>query len=269
MSRCLQMPCRHLLGATLASLGLLMAAPAHAGLFDDEEARKAIVSMRNQIDENQKSSAAREAELSEQVTVLKRSLLDLNSQLDQLRAEMAQLRGQGEMGGQTVRDVNRNIADLQRQQKDALAALDERLRTLEPQRVSLDGREVTVQPSEKQAYDAAVNTLRSSDFAGAIGAFQAFQRRYPSSPYGGHVLYWLGNAQYGKGDLKGAMNSFQALVDGSPEHPRTPEALLSIANCQAELKDIKGARKTLGVLLKEYPQTEAAKAGRERLPLLK
>lgn len=251
--------------AVLAALTVMTSAPARAGLFDDEEARKAIISLRAQIDEQQR----RNTELNDQVNTLRRSLLDLNSQLDQLRAELAQVRGQGEMGGQSVQNVNRTIADLQRQQKDQLTALEERLRTLEPQRVNLDGREVTVKPDEKQAYDAAVNTLRNSDFAGAIAAFQSFRARYPASPYNGHVLYWLGNAQYGKGDLKAAMTSFRMLVDTAPDHPRAPEAMLSIANCQVELKDAKGARATLNALLKQYPDSEAAKAGRERLALLK
>lgn len=245
--------------------GLCASLPAHAGLFDDDEARKAILSLRTQMEDSQK----RQADQAEQINTLRRSLLDLNSQIDQLRVELAQVRGQSEVGGHSVKDVNRNIADLQREQKDTIAALEQRLRALEPQRVSLDGREVMVQPDEKQAYDAAVNTLRNSDFGGAIAAFQAFQRRFPASPYSGHVLYWLGNAQYGKGDLKASMASFQSLVSSAPEHPRVPEALLSIANCQAELKDVKGARKTLGTLIKSYPDSEAAKAGRERLALLK
>lgn len=256
---------KSLAAVAVAALCAVGAAPAHAGLFDDEEARKAIVSMRAQIDEQQR----RNNELNEQVNTLRRGLLDLNSQLDQLRVELAQVRGQGEMGGQSVQNVNRTIADLQRQQKDQITALEERLRALEPQRVNLDGREVTVKPDEKQAYDAAVATLRNSDFAGAITAFQSFRSRYPSSPYGGHVLYWLGNAQYGKGDLKAAMSSFRMLVEAAPDHPRAPEALLSIANCQVELKDVKGAKATLGNLLKQYPDSEAAKAGRERLAQLK
>jgi tol-pal system protein YbgF len=256
---------KHLVAAGVVSLLAALASPAQAGLFDDEEARKAIVSLRAQIDEQQR----RNSELNDQVNTLRRSLLDLNSQLDGLRAELAQVRGQGEMGGQSVQNVNRTLADLQRQQKDQLTALDERLRTLEPQRVNLDGREVTVRPEEKQAYDAAVNTLRNSDFAGAIAAFQSFRSRFPGSAYSGHVLYWLGNAQYGKGDLKAAMTSFRTLVDTAPDHPRAPEAMLSIANCQAELKDTKGARATLTALLKQYPDSEAAKAGRERLALLK
>ena len=50
---------------------------------------------------------------------------------------------------------------------------------------------------------------------------------------------------------------------------RAAEALLSIANCQVELKDIAGARKTLDELVKTYPQSEAAKAGKERLARLR
>ena len=45
--------------------------------------------------------------------------------------------------------------------------------------------------------------------------------------------------------------------------------MLSIANCQIELKDSKSARTTLESLIKTYPQSEAAQAGRERLARLK
>ena len=50
---------------------------------------------------------------------------------------------------------------------------------------------------------------------------------------------------------------------------KAPEALLAIANCQAELKDGKAARRTIDELLKAYPKSEAAQAGKERLASLK
>jgi len=53
------------------------------------------------------------------------------------------------------------------------------------------------------------------------------------------------------------------------QHPRAPEALLSIANCQVELKESKAARKTLEDLVKDFPQSEAAAAAKERLSRLK
>ena len=48
-----------------------------------------------------------------------------------------------------------------------------------------------------------------------------------------------------------------------------PEAMLSIANCQIELKDTRAARATLESLVKTYPQSEAAQAGKERLAALR
>ena len=45
--------------------------------------------------------------------------------------------------------------------------------------------------------------------------------------------------------------------------------MLAIANCQAEMKDSTAARKTLDDLIKRYPKSEAAQAGKERLAALK
>lgn len=266
-------PALGLVAALLAAALLAWPGAARAGLFDDKEARMAIQELRRSIEqnqqENQRQNAERLAEANEQINLLKRSLLDLNNQLELLRAEVAKLRGQEEQTGNAARDVARDVAELQRRQKDALAALEERLRRLEPQKVSLDGREVTVESAEKKAYDEAITTLRKGEFARAADALQSFQQRFPASAYIGHVQYWLGNAQYGKGDVKAAAATFRALVTSSPEHPRAAEALLALANSQVELKDSKAARRTLEELVKSYPNSDAAVAGKERLAQLK
>ena len=72
-----------------------------------------------------------------------------------------------------------------------------------------------------------------------------------------------------KGEVKEATNIFRTLVSTTPDHPRASEALLALANCQIELKDQKGARKTLEELIANYPQSEAAQAGRERIKQIK
>ena len=97
----------------------------------------------------------------------------------------------------------------------------------------------------------------------------AFLRRYPGSGYADSARFWLGNALYGKRDYKEAIVSFRAIVNNAPDHPRAPEALLAVANCQVETKDTKGARATIAELIKTYPKSEAAQAGRERLAALK
>jgi tol-pal system protein YbgF len=249
--------------AVLAAAGLVLAAgSAQAGLFDDEEARKAILDLRARIAASDEKAAARSAELAEQIATLKRSLLDLNNQLEATRADMAKLRGGGEQ-------MQRDITDLQKRQKDTAQVLDERMRKFEPAKVAVDGKEFMADPDERRAYDEAMASLRSGEFDKAVAGLGAFQKRYPASGYGDSVRFWLGNALYGKRDYKDAVASFRAFVTASPEHPRAPEALLALANSQAEMKDPRGARKTIDELLKSYPSSEAALAGKDRLTSLK
>ena len=242
---------------------------AHAGLFDDDEARKAILDLRERIaqvdaqaKQNQAEAKATNAQLGEQVASMRRSLLELNSQIELMRAEMARLRGANEQ-------VLRDLSEVQRTQKDANQNFDDRLRKLEPQRITHDGREFSADPVEKRAYDDAIAVMRSGDFDKAVAVLGAFQAKYPRSGYSESVRFWLGNALYGKRDYKGAIAAFRALVNDAPEHPKAPEALLALANCQAEMKDTKAARKTLDELVKAYPQSEAAAAAKDRIAALR
>jgi tol-pal system protein YbgF len=244
-------------------LGLALFAPAaHAGLFDDDEARRAILDIRTRIDQNAERQRTGQQQLTEQVDQLKRSLLDLNNQLEQVRGDNAKLRGQNEQ-------LARDLSEVQRKQKDIQAGVDDRMRKFEPQKVTLDGKEFSVEPDEKRQYDEAMELLRKSDFAGTANALTAFRKRFPSSGYNDSALFWLGNAQYGTRQYREAITSFRTLVSAAPDNAKAPEAMLAIANCQAELKDTKGARKTIDDLVKAYPKSEAAQAGRERLASLK
>jgi tol-pal system protein YbgF len=254
----LQVPVWSVYRTAAAALLMVAAASAQAGLFSDDEARKAILDLRARADQMDQANRAQEAEL----TTLRRSLLELNTTIEQLRTDLARQRGVEEQ-------LARDVAELQRKQKDVQQGIDERLRRMEPQKVSLDGQEFLAEPEETKAYGDAVGVLRQGDFAGAASAFGNFQRRWPTSGYKPAALYWLGNAQYGLRQYKEAIGTFKSLLAAAPDHPRVPEAMLSIANCQIELKDSKAARVTLQELSRLHPESEAAQAGRQRLAALK
>ena len=269
------MNARHLmlsLGLRPLVLAVLLAGAAgaaSAGLFDDEEARKAILDLRARIQAGDEQIQVRlteqvkgQAALVEQVQQLRRSLLDLNSQLEAQRTDSAKMRG-------TQEQLARDLADAQRTLKDVAKTLDDRLRLLEPQKVALDGKDFLAEPDEKRSHDQAMAALRGGDFDKAAAALGAFVQRYPASGYADSARFWLGNALYGLKNYKDAIAVFRALVTSSPNHPRTPEAMLAVANCQIEMKDVKGARKTLDDLMKAFPASEAAVAGKERLSMLK
>jgi tol-pal system protein YbgF len=250
-----------LLGAGALALAALWPLQAHA-LFGDDEARKAILELRQKVDASQQATDAANAETRESNAATRRSLLELSNQIEQLRAELARMRGQNEQ-------LAREVSELQRLQKDAQAGVDERLRKVEPLRIEHDGQSFTAAPNEKRDFDAAMDLLRKSEFGPAMGAYNSFLQRYPVSGYRPSVLYWLGNAQYASRAYKESVESHRRLVTEFPTHMRTPEAMLAMANSQIELKDARGSRRTLEDLVKAYPTSEAAAAGRDRLARLR
>lgn len=248
-------------------MGLLVTmSAAHAGLFDDEEARRAILDLRQKVEAARVDADQKFADQlkrsTEESAQLRRSVLDLQNEIESLRAELAKLKGQDE---QVVRD----LADVQKRQKDITQSVDVRLRSFEPAKVTLDGREFLAEPTERRDFEAALTMFRKGEFAAVQVVFVDFLSRYANSGYRPSALFWLGNAQYATKDYKEAMSNFRNLVAGAPDHQRAPEAMLAIAHCQLELKDMKGARKTLEELLANFPNTDAAAAGKERLARFK
>ena len=249
---------RPLLGVFLAGLFF----SAHAALFDDDEARRAILDLRQKVDVSQQRAAEDLRKVNEENSQLRRSILDLANQLETLRADLAKLRGQDEQ-------LARDVAEVQRKQKDLTQGVDDRLRKFEPSKISVDGKEFVASPAETRDFDAALAVLRKGDFAAAQTSFLDFLKRYPESGYRASSLFWLGNAQYALRSYKEAIVNFKAVLSVAPDHLRAPEAALSIANCQVELKDVRSARKTLEDLIKVYPQSEAAAVAKDRLTKLR
>ena len=130
-------------GSLLAPLGV------QAALFSDDEARKAIIDLRQRVEAQKATAEAIERKLTDENNQLRRSLLDLQNQIEALRTEQARMRGQGEQ-------MSREIAETQRRQTTQSQSLDERLRSMEPQKVIVDGREFVASPAEKRDFDAAI-----------------------------------------------------------------------------------------------------------------
>lgn len=245
--------------ASLTLAVLLSVSSAHAALFEDSEARRAILDLRQRVELQ-----------SQEIQNLQRSLLEQQNQFESLRNEISRLRGEKEQLSQELtQELRRAQALSQTLLQTSSQAFDERLKKFEPTKVKADGVEFLAEPFEIKAYEEALATFRSGEFAVASNTFNDFVVRYPKSGYVLPALFWLGNAQYASRDYKSAIRNFNSLLTRDPSHPRAPEAMLSVANCQLELKDSKAARKTFADLIKAYPQTEAASAATERLAKLK
>lgn len=226
---------------------LVLSASGHAALFEDDEARRAILDLRQRVERQ-----------GEEIQQFQRSLLEQQNQFEALRAEIARLRGEKEELSQALRRA-----------QELSQGVDDRLKKFEPTTVKVDGVEFVADPAETKAYEDALAIFRKGEFAAAGSAFNEFLKRNPRTGYTVPSLFWLGNAQYANREYSAAIKNFNTLLSKAPNHARAPDAMLSVANCQLELKDIKAAKKTLGDVIKIYPHTEAAAAANERLAKLK
>jgi len=238
---------------------------AQAALFEDSDARKAILDLRQRVEQTNAVIKS----LAEENAQLRRALLDFQGQIEALKSELSQSRGTQEQLARTQAELARALSDFQIRQKDLVMGVEDRLRRFDPVKVTLDGFEFMAEPAEKREYDAAMETFRKGDFATAQLALAAFVQRYRTSGYGSSALFWLGNVQYANKDYKDSMANFQQMLKSSPTHPRAPEAMLAVSNVQIELKDLKGARKTMEELVKAYPASEPAVTARDRLARLR
>jgi tol-pal system protein YbgF len=238
-----------------AFLAALSLAPlqSQAALFEDEEARKAILEIRSRLNNMQNEINAKAD---------KTNNFDLNNQNEQLKAEIARLRGQVEV-------LTNELSNTQRRQKDFYVDLDNRMRKMEPQKATVDGKEVLIGPSEQQEYDAALAFFKAGDYRNAGASFFDFTRRYPQSGLAPSAQYWLGNTYYAQRDYKNAITAQQVVVKNYPDSPKAADALLNIASCQMELKDRAGAKRTLETLIGQYPDSASAQTAKERLTALK
>lgn len=258
---------------------------ASAGLFDDEVARKQIVEQQKRSDELRQQNEALAARLAKLEEALKtQPVLELVSQLELLRQELKQLRGQIEVLGN-------NIEGTAKRQRDMYVDLDSRLRRLEqPGAASPATGAAPVAPPSPSApavapaapvptsaaggadarmYEAAQNQRRIGNYRGAIVAFQSFISQYPKSELAPRAQYWIGDSYYNLRDFKSAITHQQKLVSSYPDSSTVPDALLNIASSQMELGDTATARKTLDGLVSRYPASEAAEKAKRRLAALR
>jgi tol-pal system protein YbgF len=240
---------------------------AHA-LFDDDEARRRIDLLRSEVAENQRQLDERLKKVEAAIANAtdRSGLIEMASQLENLRNEMARMRGQLEVL------ANQNET-AERRQKDLYLDIDTRLRKLEQAREQAAATpekpagqpEAEASPAETKAYQAALDQFKLGNYALAVAAMQGFMVTYPSSKLAPNAQYWIGMAHSGQRNYKEAIAAQRKLLSAWPDSDKAPDAMLSIASAQETMGDRRNAQKTLEELLARYPKSSAAASAKQRL----
>ena len=263
---------RRLAGAILA---FAIAAPCFAqGLFDDNEARRRVEQLRQQLTENQRIVEERLSKMEGALSGAtdRSAVLELANQIEALRSDIARMRGQLEV-------VSNQVEMADKRQKDLYLDIDTRIRKLEEAREQAiaaaaaqpPAAATPAQPAESQqagelrAYQAALDQFKLGNYPMAVAAMQGFLVTYPSSTLAPNAQYWIGMAHSGQRDYKSAIAAQRKLLAAWPESEKAPDALLSIASSQETMGDRKSAQKTLEEVIARYPKSSAAVSAKQRL----
>jgi tol-pal system protein YbgF len=250
-------------------LAWALALPAFAqGLFDDNEARRRVEALRQQLDADRRANEERlgKIEAAVQGATDRGAVIELASQIETLRNEIAQMRGALEVFGHQSDTA-------EARQKQLYLDIDTRLRKLEqtreqpaaaPEKPAAQA-DAEPSPGEAKAYQAALDQFKLGNYSLAVSAMQGFLVTYPSSSLAPNAQYWVGMAHSGQRDYKSAIAAQRKLLTAWPDSPKAPDAMLSIASAQETMGDRTAARKTLEELIAKYPGSSSATSAKQRL----
>lgn len=232
----------------LATLAVLATSgPAHAGLFSDDDARRAISDLRVELNGRL-----------ERLEASSRGQLELANQNELLRTEISKLHGQLEV-------LLHEVESLKQRQRDFYVDLDNRVRQLEAARAAAAAPPQPDPAAESSDYEAALGLLKDAKYKEALGEFEQFIKEHPRSTLLPGAHFWAGNAALQAKEVAAAGNHFNTVLTNWPADVVAPDAMLGLANSQQALGDAKSAQDTLKKLVERFPDSAAAQAARPRI----
>ena len=214
------------------------------------------------------------------------SLVELSSEVERLRSETTALRGEIE----TLRFETENSDSRQR---ELYVDVDRRLQSLESDPRAFEpppsvppfgapaagaagaagGISASAAPprptgSDQQNYQAAFDLISARRYEEAGSRFETFLAQFPTSPLADNAQYWLAETHYVRGQYAQALPAFRKVLEQYPQSAKLPDALLKVGYCQIELGDRNAARTSLQEVMRQFPDTTAARLASNRLSAL-
>ncbi len=282
---------RHLILGGFAAF-LILAAPAHAGLFGESDEEKAA-----RIHEQNQDAAI--ADLKQRVQDLEDSLRQSTGQNEALAHQVQQLNDKIE---RQKKDFEYRLCAISAQQLGASqgedadqnaipcpggAPVSQSYNAPPPQAQSPQGAvhlspppgvlgtlpegktamAPAANPQARSQFDTALDLLAKARYDEARAQFRAYADANPGDELTPQAVYWVGDIAFVQKDYAGAARAFAEQIKKYPTSTRGPDSMLKLGKSLLAMGQTKEGCMTLGALNSRYPNASksiAAQAASER-----
>ena len=233
----------------------LAAASARAALFPDEEARKSVDALTQHVNQLEGRVNGLES------TVKSQGLVDLLKDIEQIKSDIAALRGQQEV-------LSYELEQAQKRQRDLYIDLDGRLRKLETATnapaAAAPAPDAGATPPPSANASLPGTAARASPPAATTPSLPPAPSWQPGTRAPPSAIdlateqraYDAALDQFKSGSYPAAISGFQSFVRTYPRSPLAPSAVYWTGNAQYAQRDFRAAIATQRSLIATYPDSQ-------------
>ncbi len=262
-----------------------------AGLFDDKEARQAIIDLQNQF-------AAYKNEQTQKYNGIQSAIIALQGQIEGLQNQKSQTTGQIEVINDNLAKLKNSYEVLANTYADKSQAQDKTIEEIKQQlsgampasnSSALTGNEAApiynsnqgsannslqqkrADPlmqnsnSNKQNFNQALDYFSKGDFSKSADKFNALLSTNTDNELSPLIVYYLGNSYYAVQKYKQAKSQLLSFINNYPSHNKIPDVYLTLSSVYLESNDKVNAKKTLDYILKYYSKHNVANLAKKYL----
>ena len=264
-------------------VGLVLLSNYAFALFEDEEARKKINAMQDQLNNIEKSL---EFKINQKFS---KNLSKYNSELNELHDSISRLIGDVEVLQFELKNSEERHKVLYQELNDRILKLEfvieEKTQNIPQEKpteipdkipqaeIELKSEELLNEPLvdkniELDEYAEAESLIKATRYKEAFEAFDKFIVTYPNSDLLPKAKYSLGYSQWALKNYNAAIKTYSKIIQLHTDSEIIPDVIYGIANCEIQLTRITKAKKTLRNLISKYPQSEIIEKAKKRLKAL-
>ena len=269
-------------------VGLVLFSNYVFALFEDEEARKKINDMQDQLNNIEKSL---EFKINQKFS---KNLSKYSSELNALHDSISKLIGDVEVLQFELRNSKERHKVLYQELNDRILKLESVIEEKNQNIPQQKSNEILVESSqakielksedlieksgdltplvdkniELDEYAEADLLIKATRYKEAFEAFDKFIVTFPNSDLLPKAKYSLGYSQWALKNYNAAIKTYSKIMQLHPDSEIIPDAIYGIANCEIQLTRITKAKKTLRMLISKYPQSDIIEKAQKRLKAL-